>query len=458
MVEVVELFLPPLDGEDEEIDDGVAVAADAAPYWAPPIAPAPSSSGSDIRLRRGGRYVACQISSDSDSEAGCLDEHVELALDLCDRELMRREGGAGAGAGMDPFPDAVDPFGFAVFDGVEEMGSDYLEMGMGLGLRFEVEKADEVEGGGGAVVNLEEEEGSEWGGDGFFVGRRGMVLKSGDGDGEPSGSWDGKGMRMVGFGLESDSDEEEVIAAVIPRSHNGDMTDQVADDLGLPLYWDCLRIEEERRDPNEDFEWEEVDGRVDEREILSMAMDADGARSIVLDDSNVDLELEDGEYEDQIQNVEWEVLLAMNSWERNVPFEHEDAQSYLVEDHEDFVYASEYEVLFGQFADNGVPIKGSPPAAKSVIEHLPTVMLTQLDVADHVPCAVCKEEFSLEEKAKRLPCSHHYHEDCIVPWLRVRNTCPVCRYELPTDDPDYENWRAQRTGSRGVIQRSHATT
>ncbi|MQM01743.1 hypothetical protein Taro_034503 [Colocasia esculenta] len=179
VVEVVGLFLPPLDGKDEEIDDGVAVAA---PYWAPPIAPAPSSSGSDIRLHCRGRYIACQISSDSDSEAGCLDEH--------------------------------------------EMGSDYLKMGMGLGLQFGVEKANEVEGGGSAVVNLEEEEGSEWDGDGFFVGRRGMVLESGDGYGESSGLWDGKGTRMVGFGLESDFDEEEV----------------------------------------------------DEREILSMAMDADGAR------------------------------------------------------------------------------------------------------------------------------------------------------------------------------------
>ncbi|MQL68533.1 hypothetical protein Taro_000860, partial [Colocasia esculenta] len=55
MVEVVELFLPPLEGEDEEIDDGVAIAT---PYWALPIAPVPSSSSSDIRLRRGGLYVA----------------------------------------------------------------------------------------------------------------------------------------------------------------------------------------------------------------------------------------------------------------------------------------------------------------------------------------------------------------------------------------------------------------
>lgn len=50
-------------------------------------------------------------------------------------------------------------------------------------------------------------------------------------------------------------------------------------------------------------------------------------------------------------------------------------------------------------------------------------------------CAICKETMHKSEmKVKKLPCGHNFHGECILPWLRQNNTCPVCRYSLPVEE------------------------
>ena len=40
-------------------------------------------------------------------------------------------------------------------------------------------------------------------------------------------------------------------------------------------------------------------------------------------------------------------------------------------------------------------------------------------------CAICQE--AINGPAKRIKCKHDFHEQCIVPWLRLKNSCPICR-------------------------------
>ena len=65
-----------------------------------------------------------------------------------------------------------------------------------------------------------------------------------------------------------------------------------------------------------------------------------------------------------------------------------------------------------------------------------------------------KDEFAQGESCLIMPCKHHFHKECLIPWLKERNSCPVCRFELPTDDEDFEN----RKRNRGSNTNNNSTT
>ncbi|XP_062203342.1 uncharacterized protein LOC133905541 [Phragmites australis] len=115
------------------------------------------------------------------------------------------------------------------------------------------------------------------------------------------------------------------------------------------------------------------------------------------------------------------------------------------------------EMLLEQFAEDNNTRRGVPPAATSFVENLPSVVIsTSHETNGGVSCPVCKDHMPIRTIAKQLPCMHLYHPSCILPWLSSRNTCPVCRYELPTDDPEYERSKQATTNERGIHGVDHA--
>ncbi|CAF1010866.1 unnamed protein product [Didymodactylos carnosus] len=73
---------------------------------------------------------------------------------------------------------------------------------------------------------------------------------------------------------------------------------------------------------------------------------------------------------------------------------------------------------------------GPPPATENRINTIPTVKITAEQARDNLQCAICMDEFKQGEEAKRLNCTHHFHEPCISRWLRLHGTCPTCRVTL----------------------------
>lgn len=119
----------------------------------------------------------------------------------------------------------------------------------------------------------------------------------------------------------------------------------------------------------------------------------------------------------------------------------------------DFLLGSGFDRLLDQLSQieaNGIGRMDNPPASKAAIESMPTIDIGESHIITESHCAVCKEAFELGIEAREMPCKHIYHPDCILPWLSLRNSCPVCRHELPADNGVAEEGERGGSGENNV--------
>jgi hypothetical protein len=56
-------------------------------------------------------------------------------------------------------------------------------------------------------------------------------------------------------------------------------------------------------------------------------------------------------------------------------------------------------------------------------------------VCSQPSCPICSEDFQIGNEEHKLPCGHFFHKACVVPWLEMKQNCPICRTYLTDEIP-----------------------
>jgi len=97
----------------------------------------------------------------------------------------------------------------------------------------------------------------------------------------------------------------------------------------------------------------------------------------------------------------------------------------------DAVSDANFENLLDFLMRNDPNSYGNPPASEDSIQKLAKIKMTAEDIKVCNECTVCQETFEEGEEIMKLPCEHYFHENCVTTWLKMHNSCPTCRKEIP---------------------------
>uniref|UniRef100_A0A7N0TJB3 RING-type E3 ubiquitin transferase n=1 Tax=Kalanchoe fedtschenkoi TaxID=63787 RepID=A0A7N0TJB3_KALFE len=164
-----------------------------------------------------------------------------------------------------------------------------------------------------------------------------------------------------------------------------------------------------------------------------------GAESQDSDDGNRERERERGREREHVIliNPFNHTIIVQGSY--NTGENHGDGEAPPIGALGDYFFGPSLDMLLQHLAENDPNRYGTPPAKKEAVEAMPAVKI--LD--DSVQCSVCLEEFEIGAEAKEMPCKHRFHEGCILPWLELHSSCPVCRYQMPADESKMRSARRE---------------
>ncbi|CAH8316329.1 unnamed protein product [Eruca vesicaria subsp. sativa] len=101
----------------------------------------------------------------------------------------------------------------------------------------------------------------------------------------------------------------------------------------------------------------------------------------------------------------------------------------------EYFIGPEFEALLENLTETDPNRYGTPPARRDAVEALADVVI----LLPGIQCSVCLDDFEIGNVAKQMPCDHTFHSYCLLYWLQLHSSCPVCKCQLPTAEDDETN-------------------
>mmetsp|Transcript_30903 Transcript_30903/g.43069 ORF Transcript_30903/g.43069 Transcript_30903/m.43069 type:complete len:278 (-) Transcript_30903:413-1246(-) len=97
------------------------------------------------------------------------------------------------------------------------------------------------------------------------------------------------------------------------------------------------------------------------------------------------------------------------------------------------VMSRDMQEFWDRALDTQAGLRATPASQKS-INALPTNQIQPFERILSDRCTVCQENYQIGDKITHLPCGHTFHRECVIQWLKQKNSCPLCRAKIDNGD------------------------
>lgn len=128
--------------------------------------------------------------------------------------------------------------------------------------------------------------------------------------------------------------------------------------------------------------------------------------------------------------------------------------------HGDAVYTQEaLDRIITNLMETNQSSNAAPPASQTAIERLEKKKLDEkmLGSEAKAECTICMDELNKGEEVTVLPCTHWFHGECVVLWLKEHNTCPICRASIEAQGNQSGSGTSDASGSGNNAQQPQAS-